>query len=175
MIVARITQSIQASNCSSLHVLVLNINSVVFPVHPSLVFSRMTSLMSKLEQLELIAIYEARYRVIQIAYGTVALLIFDIFLTFKAELVYVWRRPWSLFKTLYLICRYSPLVMPCMIIVPEDSRNYCAVGVWYIFLGTTMLSIFPSDCLLALRLDRLYTSQRIRKALIVALTCEAIL
>lgn len=130
--------------------------------------------MSQLKQSELVTLFEARYRVRQIAYGTLSLLIFDVLLTLKAEVAYIWKRPWSLFKTLYLICRYVPLVTTCILAAPETSSDYCFVVVWYLLSGTTMLCIFPSDCLLAIRLDKLYTSKRVRRTLIATLICEAI-
>lgn len=131
-----------------------------------------------LEQLVLarvVPVLDDYYRVRRIACGILALLIFDIFLTLQAEILYIWRRPWSLFKTLYVISRYVPIVMPCFLIAPPlNTPDYCLGISWYLFLGTTMLCVFPSDCLLALRLDRLYTSQATKKFLIATLTCEAI-
>lgn len=117
----------------------------------------------------------ARYHLKYLAFGTLTLLIFDILLTLRAEVAYVWRRPWSLFKTLHVICRYGPIVIPCFVLgMPSDTPQHCLVSEWSLLFETIMLCIFPLDCLLAIRLDRLYTSKCLRRVLIALIISEAI-
>lgn len=114
------------------------------------------------------------YRLRLIAFGVLTLLTFDVLLNLRAEIAYVWRGSWSLFKILYLISRYASFVIPCLVIVPAHTPKFCVGYAWYMFSGTMLLGIFPSECLFAIRLDRLYTSKIFRWILILLAIAEAV-
>lgn len=111
-----------------------------------------------------------------IAYCLLTLIILEILFTFNKEIIYVWRRPgWSFFKVFYILCRYLPIVPTLIVIVPfAPSDAYCTFVAWYLGLVNTIFTVWPSSCLLAIRLDRLYASKSIRKILITLVLAEGI-
>lgn len=110
-----------------------------------------------------------------ISCSIITLIFLEIIFTFDKEINYIWRRPWSFFKVCFLACRYFSVIPALIAIVSSPPSNiYCRFEAWYLGLGIIVVSLLPSSTLLAIRLDKLYASQTMRRALICLVLAEVI-
>lgn len=112
--------------------------------------------------------------------GALAIALFDGLLTFDIEVSYIWRAPWSLTKTLYVLSRYlgflNLCIMSAVFSTSHISTSLCEVWLWYFYVGIFMCSLAPCNLLLALRLYGLFLENRNIRVLVMSLyTCELLL
>lgn len=84
-----------------------------------------------------------------ISYCILTLILLETTFTFDKEIIYIWRRPWSLFKILFIPCRYFSLVPALLVIIPPaPSHTYCEFFDWYIGVYVRIVTIVSRYCYL---------------------------
>ncbi|KAJ7129016.1 hypothetical protein C8R43DRAFT_690735 [Mycena crocata] len=113
--------------------------------------------------------------------GALAFLVYDILITFDDEVRYVWSKPWTRMKFLYLFIRYIPLsvqISICIIGSPEITPQFHFTShdcfIWQVYQGVATLLIFAAvDYVLILRVYALYhNSVTVRKFVLGAFAAE---
>ncbi|KAJ7263657.1 hypothetical protein B0H12DRAFT_1103321 [Mycena haematopus] len=116
------------------------------------------------------------------AVASLALLTYDILLTFDEEVAVVWSRPWTAMKCLFFFVRYFPLLLHISVLfvgtdlTPPLNRTFHDCEVWAIYQAVAVLVLVAAvDYILILRVFALYVNHRRLKALVLSLFCVELL
>ncbi|KAJ8585027.1 hypothetical protein M405DRAFT_853799 [Rhizopogon salebrosus TDB-379] len=80
------------------------------------------------------------------SYSSIALLYYDYFLTFPAEVKYIWSRRFTISTILYICCRYALLAnLLYLFAVSNVISKYCGTGccLWFVAVYCLIFSFSP--------------------------------
>ncbi|KAJ6493456.1 hypothetical protein C8R45DRAFT_1136693 [Mycena sanguinolenta] len=119
------------------------------------------------------------------SFASLALLAYDILLTFDEEVAIIWSRPWTAIKCLFFFIRYFPLLLQISLlfvgtdITPRFNFTFRDCEVWAIYQSAAAVILVAAvDYILILRgtyLFALYDNHRYIKAPVLILFCLELL
>ncbi|KAJ7039108.1 hypothetical protein C8F04DRAFT_1255265 [Mycena alexandri] len=113
--------------------------------------------------------------------GALTFLVYDICISMDDEINFVWPKPWTRTKFLYLFIRYVPLFVQISILAIGSRELTPALHftphdcfIWQVYQGVATVLIFTAvDYVLILRVYALYNNNRtIRRLVLVAFALE---
>ncbi|KAJ7039107.1 hypothetical protein C8F04DRAFT_317552 [Mycena alexandri] len=108
-------------------------------------------------------------------------LLYDICITIDDEVNFIWPKPWTRTKFLYLLIRYLPLFVQTSILTigsPDLTPSFHFTPhdcfIWQVYQGVATVLVFAAvDCVLILRVFALYNNNRtMRRLVVVAFALE---
>ncbi|KAJ6540576.1 hypothetical protein B0H19DRAFT_1313271 [Mycena capillaripes] len=116
------------------------------------------------------------------AVASLALLAYDILLSFDEEVAVIWSRPWTAIKCLFFFVRYFPLLLQISILfvgtelTPQFDFTFRDCEVWAIYQAAAALVLVAAvDYILILRVFALYDNHPRIKAAVFTLFCLELL